>query len=468
MATVDRWLLPDGIEEVLPPEAARVEAARRQVLDLFQRWGYEFVVTPHIEYLESLLTGAGQDLDLRTFKVTDPASGRLMGFRADITPQVARMDAHSLRREGPNRLCYAGSVLHARPRALATSRSPIQLGAELYGNTGSAGDVEVISLLLDMLEMAQVPDVHMDLGHVGIYRGLAQAAGLSGEVEQLLFDALQRKAVDEIAALTEGLPGDLAGMLRALAELCGGREVLSQAREVLAGAPAPVQTALADITAIADSLAARFPQLPLYFDLGELRGYHYHTGVVFAAFVPGVGESIAQGGRYDDIGADLAVPVRRPVFPPTSRPWSLSAAPSSTSRAPESGRRPMASACGRRCSSCAVRACAWYRRCPGRMRLRLPKRAATGNCWFAMAIGRWPRSEARHSSFCRPRPAPNIHDGDKFMGKNVVVLGTQWGDEGKGKIVDLLTDQAAAWCVTRAATMPVIPWWSLARRLCCT
>jgi len=305
MATVDRWLLPDGIEEVLPPEAARVEAARRQVLDLFQRWGYEFVVTPHIEYLESLLTGAGQDLDLRTFKVTDPASGRLMGFRADITPQVARMDAHSLRREGPNRLCYAGSVLHARPRALATSRSPIQLGAELYGDASPASDVEVISLMLDMLAMAEVPDVHMDLGHVGIYRGLARAADLSGEAEQALFDALQRKAVDEVAALTDGLPAQLAGMLRALAELCGSREVLEQAAEVLADAPAVVKAALADLVVIANSLAQRFPQLPLYFDLGELRGYHYHTGVVFAAFVPGVGESIAQGGRYDHIGADF-------------------------------------------------------------------------------------------------------------------------------------------------------------------
>ena len=129
MATVDRWLLPDGIEEVLPPYAGRIEVARRQVLDLFQRWGYEFVVTPHIEYLESLLTGAGQDLDLRTFKVTDPLSGRQMGFRVDITPQVARIDAHTLRREGPSRLCYAGSVVHAQPRALTTSRSPIQLGA---------------------------------------------------------------------------------------------------------------------------------------------------------------------------------------------------------------------------------------------------------------------------------------------------------------------------------------------------
>ncbi|HSC83983.1 MAG TPA: ATP phosphoribosyltransferase regulatory subunit [Pseudomonas sp.] len=305
MATVDRWLLPDGIEEVLPPEAARIEAARRQVLDLFQRWGYEFVVTPHIEYLESLLTGAGQDLDLRTFKVTDPESGRLMGFRADITPQVARIDAHTLRREGPSRLCYAGSVLHAKPRALSTSRSPIQLGAELYGDASPASDVEVISLMLDMLELARVPDVHMDLGHVGIYRGLARAAGLSGEVEQQLFDALQRKAVDEVASLTDSVQPELASMLRALAELCGGREVLELAQACLVEAPADVHAALDELVAIADELEQRYPELPLYFDLGELRGYHYHTGVVFAAFVPGVGQSIAQGGRYDDIGADF-------------------------------------------------------------------------------------------------------------------------------------------------------------------
>lgn len=305
MATVDRWLLPDGIEEVLPPQAARIEVARRQVLDLFQRWGYEFVVTPHIEYLESLLTGAGQDLDLRTFKVTDPLSGRQMGFRADITPQVARIDAHTLRREGPNRLCYAGSVVHAQPRALTTSRSPIQLGAELYGDGSPASDVEVISLLVDMLDLARVPDVHMDLGHVGIYRGLARAAGLSGEVEQQLFDALQRKAMDDIAALTESLPAALGKMLRALAELCGGREVLDLAQACLVEAPDEVHAALDDLMAIADALSLRYPELPLYFDLGELRGYRYHTGVVFAAFVPGVGQSIAQGGRYDDIGADF-------------------------------------------------------------------------------------------------------------------------------------------------------------------
>lgn len=305
MATVDRWLLPDGIEEVLPPEAARIEVARRQVLDLFQGWGYEFVVTPHIEYLESLLVGASQDLDLRTFKVVDPLSGRQMGFRADITPQVARIDAHSLRREGPSRLCYAGSVLHANPRALSTSRSPIQLGAELYGDASIASDLEVISLMLAMLELWQVPDVHMDLGHVGIYRGLARAAGLSGETEQRLFDALQRKATDEVVELTASLAEGPARMLRALVNLSGDRSVLAQAREILGGAPAPVLAALDDLLELAERLSARFPGLPLYFDLGELRGYHYHTGVVFAAFVPGVGQSIAQGGRYDDFGADF-------------------------------------------------------------------------------------------------------------------------------------------------------------------
>jgi len=305
MATVDRWLLPDGIEEVLPPDAARIETARRRVLDLFQCWGYELVITPHVEFLESLLTGAGQDLDLKTFKVIDPLSGRQMGLRADITPQVARVDAHTLRREGPSRLCYAGSVLHAKPQTLATSRSPIQLGAELYGDSSTSSDLEVISLMLETLGLASVPDLHMDLGHVGIYRGLARAAGLSGDAEQRLFDALQRKAMDEIAALTASVEPALASMLRALARLCGGRETLDAAKVVLADAPSAVREALDGLIQIAEQLAVRYPNLPLYFDLGELRGYHYHTGVVFAVFVPGVGQSIAQGGRYDDIGADF-------------------------------------------------------------------------------------------------------------------------------------------------------------------
>lgn len=305
MATVDRWLLPDGIEEILPPEAASIEIARRRVLELFQQWGYEFVVTPHVEFLESLLTAAGQDLELRTFKVTDPLSGRLMGFRADITPQVARMDAHALHREGPSRLCYAGSVLHSRPRALSTSRSPIQIGAELYGAKDTAGDLEIISLMLGVLELAQIPDVHMDLGHVGIYRGLCEAAGLSGAAEEALFDALQRKAVDEVITLTQELSAPYGDMLRSLVELCGGRQALEAARQRLAEAPPAVVSALEALCSLADTLVQRFPDVPLYFDLGELRGYHYHTGVVFAAFVPGSGQAIAQGGRYDNIGANF-------------------------------------------------------------------------------------------------------------------------------------------------------------------
>lgn len=218
---------------------------------------------------------------------------------------MARLDAHSLRRDGPSRLCYAGSVLHAKPRALSTSRSPIQVGAELYGDASPASDVEVISLMLDTLELSGVADVHMDLGHVGIYRGLVQAAGLSGDAEQRLFDALQRKAVDEVDALTACIDEPLANMLRSLVELCGGREVLDLAQACLVEAPSEVHRALDELLAIADELELRYPELPLYFDLGELRGYHYHTGVVFAAFVPGMGQAIAQGGRYDDIGADF-------------------------------------------------------------------------------------------------------------------------------------------------------------------
>ena len=196
MATLEHWLLPDGIDEVLPGEAAHIEALRRQVLDLFDRWGYAYVITPYVEFLESLLTGAGQDLELRTFKVTDPRSGRLMGVRADITPQVARIDAYSMQVEGPNRLCYTGNVLHTQASDLSASRSPLQLGAELYGDASLASDVEIISLMLEVLAVTGVEQVHMDLGHVGVFRGLLRSAALPRAREQALFDVLQRKATD--------------------------------------------------------------------------------------------------------------------------------------------------------------------------------------------------------------------------------------------------------------------------------
>ncbi len=306
MPTVDRWLLPDGIEEVLPEEAARTEAARRQLLDLFSRWGYDLVITPHIEYLESLLTGSGHDLDLQTFKMTDRLSGRMLGLRADITPQVARIDAHTLGAEGPSRLCYCGSVLHTLPRPLSTSRSLIQLGAELYGDASSASDIEVISLMLETLAASRVADVHLDLGHVGIYRGLVQAAELDSTTERALFHALQRKAGDEVQELTSRIAQpELAAMLRGLVDLSGDIEVLERAHVLLKGAPEHIVMALDELTEIARVMALRYPSVPLYFDLAELRGYHYHTGVTFAAFIPGTGQSIAQGGRYDDIGRDF-------------------------------------------------------------------------------------------------------------------------------------------------------------------
>ncbi|SFM30274.1 ATP phosphoribosyltransferase regulatory subunit [Halopseudomonas yangmingensis] len=306
MPTVDRWLLPDGIDEVLPAEAARIESARRRLLDLFSAWGYDLVITPHIEYLESLLTGTGHDLQLQTFQVIDQLSGRMLGLRADITPQVARIDAHTLKRDEPSRLCYCGSVLHTRPRPLSTARSLIQLGAELYGDASSASDIEIISLMLETLAVCGVPDVHLDIGHVGIYRGLVQAAGLDEATEQALFDALQRKALDEVQTLVAGVgQGQIAAMLCSLVDLAGDRSVLDRAHALLDGAPEMVLAALDDLAEVSAALQSAYPHIPLYFDLGELRGYHYHTGMVFAAFVPGAGQSIAQGGRYDEIGRDF-------------------------------------------------------------------------------------------------------------------------------------------------------------------
>ena len=304
MATADRWLLPDGIDEILPPQAAKLEQLRRDLLDLYRSWGYEQVFPPLVEYLESLLTGAGNDLALQTFKLTDQLTGRLMGVRADMTTQVARIDAHTLQREGVTRLCYAGHVLHAKPESLAASRSIIQIGAEIYGHGGIASDVEVISLMLQTLLRGGCADIHLDLGHVAIYRALAAEAGLGADLEWQLFEIYQRKAVPELEAFlaAQVADGELRDMLRALASLAGDISVLETATARLAKAPAAVQAALADLQQIAAQLQTRYPNITLYFDLGELRGYHYHTGPVFSAYIPGMGQAIANGGRYDHIG----------------------------------------------------------------------------------------------------------------------------------------------------------------------
>ncbi|MCW8944682.1 MAG: ATP phosphoribosyltransferase regulatory subunit [Sedimenticola sp.] len=297
------WLLPEGIDELLPPKALLLEKKRRDLLDLFNSWGYDLVQPPLIEYLESLLTGAGGDLDLRTFKITDQITGRTLGIRADITPQAARIDAHQLRREEPTRLCYVGTVLNTRTDGFAGSRSPLQIGAELYGHTGEESDQEILCLMLETLSKAGIEHVYIDLGHVGIFRGLARESGLDKQQELELFDALQRKAVTEIDAILSGyaLSSEHHQRLASLASLSGD-DALVRARESLNGAGEDVLSALAQLERLAELLEEQRPDVPVHFDLAELRGYHYHTGVVFAAFVPGLGQEIARGGRYDDIG----------------------------------------------------------------------------------------------------------------------------------------------------------------------
>ncbi|MEN9896519.1 MAG: hypothetical protein RLZZ66_168 [Pseudomonadota bacterium] len=297
------WLLPDGIDELLPDEAHRLENLRRTLLDTFTHWGYQLVVPPIIDFLDSLLTGSGHELDLQTFKLTDQISGKMLGVRADMTPQVARIDAHNLKHDHPTRLCYAGTVLHTRGDALEKTRSPMQIGAELYGHAGKESDCEIIRLMLEMLAMSGVLNVHLDLGHVGIYRALAEKAHLTHAQESQLFDVLQRKARPELKELLESyhLSDELKSAFLKLPELNGDQSVLTKAKEFLHFEE--VQAALADLDGISQALIRFFPSLSISFDLAELRGYHYHTGVVFAAFVPTIGREIARGGRYDNIGA---------------------------------------------------------------------------------------------------------------------------------------------------------------------
>ena len=308
MTTADRWLLPDGVDEVLPERAQVVEYLRRQLLDLYNTWGYDLVIPPMVEFTDSLLSGSGSDLDLMTFRITDQLSGRMMGIRADITPQTARMDAHSLRREGPSRLCYAGTVLHTRPRGPLQSRTPISLGVELFGEATLAADIEVIELFLETLSTAGVENVHLDLGHVDIFRGLLADAGLSADSESELFDLVQRKATRELGQWIEANISDpqLSGWLNALPGLTGSVEVLAAARAKLVGAPVPVLAAIAQLEEIVAVIADR--NITVYLDLGELPGYHYHTGVVFAAYVQGYGKALGNGGRYDHVGEAFGRP----------------------------------------------------------------------------------------------------------------------------------------------------------------
>src|SRR5438552_285764 len=295
-----KWILPEYIEDILPAEAERMEALRRTLLDHFRAHGFRLVQPPLVEHLDSLLTGTGHDLDLQTFKVVDPMSGRLLGVRADITPQVARIDAHLLNEPGITRLCYAGSVLRTTA-GIGETREVAQIGAELFGEAGITGDTEVILLLLSSLDAAGVRALHLDLGHVGVYRALAAGAGVGSDTEDSeLFEALRTKDVPAVIALCARLAPAWRDALTALPSLYGpAAEVLAAASARLPDTPA-IRNALAALRTLA---AAAGPQVEaLHIDLADVRGYHYHSGAIFSVFTPGLSTAIGNGGRYDGIG----------------------------------------------------------------------------------------------------------------------------------------------------------------------
>lgn len=299
-----KWILPEAIEDVLPPEAARVEALRRTLLDHFRARGYRLVQPPLVEFLDSLLTGTGRDLDLITFKTVDPLSGRMLGLRADTTPQVARIDAHLLNEAGVTRLCYAGSVLRTTA-APGDTRQVIQIGAELYGHDGIAADREIVQLHLSALDAAGIRGLHLDLGHVGLYRALARSAGLDGTGEgddADLFAALRDKDTPAVREITGPLPEPARGALRALASLYGpAAETLAAARSTLPALP-EVESAL---EALATLAASAGDVSAIHVDLSDLRGYHYYTGATFSVFAQGASGAVidcGRGGRYDGVG----------------------------------------------------------------------------------------------------------------------------------------------------------------------
>lgn len=297
------WLLPDGIEEILPPQASLIESLRRELLDLFASWGYELVIPPKLEFLDSLTAGLGKNLELQTFKVTDQLSGRMLGLSADITPQVARIDAHSLKTNQTARYCYAASIAKTQPETQLASRSPMQIGAEIFGAEGLETDLEVVCLMLDSLALAGAKNLTLALGHLGIYRNLLAAANLSPAIETQLYECLKYQQLDEFNQLLEQQEiSPAVKQLQALAKLNGGVEALEQAKETLSRAAPAVVAAINELSKLIANLKNYYPELNIYLDLTNVRGFNYHTGLIFAAYLPNVGQAVAKGGRYNDIG----------------------------------------------------------------------------------------------------------------------------------------------------------------------
>jgi len=292
------WVLPDHIADVLPSEARHIEEIRRDLLDMARCYGYELVMPPLLEHLESLLSGTGEALDLQTFKLVDQLSGRMMGLRADSTPQVARIDAHLLNRRGVTRLCYCGPVLHTRPAVPHATREPLQFGAEIYGHSGLEADLEILTLALDALKSAQVGALTVDLADARIVDALLAPSGLSAAQQVLVHAALAAKDRSELAQLVQHCPAATAKGLLALVDLYGDASVLAQAKQALPDVP-EIREALANLA----WLAGHLDGVRVSFDLADLRGYAYYTGARFSVFAAGASDALARGGRYDEVGS---------------------------------------------------------------------------------------------------------------------------------------------------------------------
>jgi len=292
------WVLPDHIADVLPSEARHIEELRRLYLDTARGYGYELVMPPLLEYLESLLSGTGRALDLQTFKLVDQLSGRTLGLRADTTPQVARIDAHLLNRAGVTRLCYCGPVLHTRPDRPFATREPLQFGAEIYGHAGLEADLEVLHLALDSLQAVALHNFSVDLSDARIVPALLEGVALSSEAREALHNALAAKDTSGLKTLTQSLPAAVRDALLTLVHLYGDVQVLAQAEQAFAAWP-KVLHALRELRHIAADLGT----VHTTFDLADLRGYAYYSGVRFAIYVQGASDALVRGGRYDEVGA---------------------------------------------------------------------------------------------------------------------------------------------------------------------
>ena len=295
------WLLPEHVADVLPAQARHIEELRRGLMDVAAGYGCELVIPPLLEHLESLLSGTGRELDLQTFKLVDQLSGRMLGVRADTTPQVARIDAHLLNRTGVARLCYCGPVLHTRPSGMHATREPLQFGAEVYGHAGLEADLEIQDLALDCLRRAGVSGSTLDLGDARMVRALV-GGRVGGATLDALHAALATKDATALGHAAGALPERQRRALHDLLTLYGGGDVVEEARRMLPGEPAIV-AALDDLERLAAHARSAHPDVAVGFDLADVGGYAYYTGPRFAVYAEGSSDAIARGGRYDEVGA---------------------------------------------------------------------------------------------------------------------------------------------------------------------